>query len=89
MMIEPFHIIAVTSSILLAAVSVGTHLLVDFLLRRSAIRRLHAIQDEMGRLCKRGASEETNRQVDELAHEAAVHLARFGIDYWTVVDQQR
>ena len=88
-MIEPFHIIALTSSVLLAAVAVGTHLLVDFWIRRAAIRRLHAIQDEMGRLCKRGASEETNRKVDALAHEAAGHLARFGIDYWAVVDQQR
>ncbi|MCG8583919.1 MAG: hypothetical protein MI757_04315 [Pirellulales bacterium] len=71
-----------------ASMITAMHAFVQSMLCRLAVRRLYAIQDEMGELCRGIATPDTNRQMDELAHEAARLLARFDIDYWAALDRQ-
>jgi hypothetical protein len=71
-----------------AAIITAAHCGVQSWLCRYAIRRLHAIQNEMGELCKRKTDPDANERMDSLAHEAAHLLARFDIDYWAAVERQ-
>lgn len=75
-------------AIFVAAILTAVHCVIQSWLCRIAIRRLYAIQDEMGELCKRSATPDTNRRMDSLAHEAAGLLARFDIDYWAALERQ-
>jgi hypothetical protein len=72
----------------LAAIITAAHTFVQSVLCKSAVHRLHAIQDEMGELCQGETDDDTNLQMDRLAHEAAKLLARFDIDYWTALENQ-
>lgn len=72
-------------ALLIAGAVTALHVVADWLLRRAAVRRLYAIQDEMDQVCRGKRSPDANRRMDLLAHEAGHLLARFGIDYWAVV----
>lgn len=71
-----------------ASIVTAAHALAQAMLCRMAVRRLYAIQDEMGELCRGTATPDTNRRMDLLAHEAASLLARFDIDYWAALERQ-
>jgi len=77
------------SSLLIAMLIAGAfaalHVVIDRVIRRAAVRRLYAIQDEMDQVCQRRSNPDAERQMDVLAHEAGRLLARFDIDYWAVV----
>jgi hypothetical protein len=72
-------------AMLIAGIFTALHVVADWMIRRAAVRRLYAIQDEMDQVCQRRSNPDANRQMDVLAHEAGHLLARFGIDYWAVV----
>jgi hypothetical protein len=79
------------SSLLIALVIAGAftaiHVVIDWLLRRAAYRRIHEIQDEMDQICQDRGNPDAERQMDVLSHEAGRLLARFDIDYWAVVNR--
>ena len=83
-----FNISNLLVAIFVAAVVTAAHTLMQSWLCRMAVRRLHAIQDEMGELCRGTADAKTNRRMDSLANEAARLLARFDIDYWAALERQ-
>lgn len=78
----------ILGAIFIAAIVTAAHTLIQSFLCRHAVRRLYAIQDEMGELCSDKSEVDTNQQMDDLAHEAARLLARFDIDYWAALDRQ-